>query len=102
MRKSVVDHPEYYNLTGKKECIEQMLEDYGPYITAIFCLTNSYKYLYRAGYKEDHDTDIEKAKWYFNFMEVRCSSAISAHGKKTMNLYLYVKKKLQNEESKKK
>ena len=97
-----IAHPDYYNLPGKEECIEQMLKDYGPYITAIFCLTNSYKYLYRAGYKGDRDTDIEKAKWYFNFMESRCSSAISAHGKKTMNLYLYVKKKLQNEESKKK
>lgn len=95
-----VNHPDHYNLPGKKECIEQMMEDYGRHITAIFCLTNSYKYLYRAGHKDDYEADIEKAKWYFNFVENRCNSAII--GQATIRLYLYVKKKLQNVESEKK
>ena len=64
-----VNHPSHYNIPGKKECIVQMREDYGETITAIFCLTNAYKYLYRAGHKGDKKEDIEKAKWYFNYLE---------------------------------
>lgn len=66
---NVIDHPDHYNLPGKKECIEQMREDYGETITAIFCLTNAYKYLYRAGQKEGNsaEQDIEKAKWYYRY-----------------------------------
>mgnify|MGYP002622091114 CR=1 FL=1 len=62
-----VVHPSHYNLPGKKECIEQMLEDYGETITAIFCLTNAYKYLYRAGHKDDAEKDIAKANWYYGY-----------------------------------
>ena len=64
---SNVDHPSHYNLPGKKECIEQMKEDYGDFITAVFCLTNAYKYLYRAGHKNDRQEDINKATWYFEY-----------------------------------
>lgn len=64
-----VNHPNHYNLPGKKECIEQMLEDYGFYITMMFCLTNAYKYLYRAGEKlgESFQEDIQKARWYYDY-----------------------------------
>lgn len=91
-----INHPDYYNLPSKKECIEQMLEDYGGRITATFCLTNAYKYLYRAGNKESssYENDIEKARWYFNFVQDRVSSYIQ--GKKAVKLYLYVKRKLEN------
>lgn len=65
--KEAVNHPAHYNIPGKKECIEQMKEDYGDLITVIFCLTNAYKYLYRAGHKDSADEDIEKAKWYYNY-----------------------------------
>ena len=64
---SSVEHPKHYNVSGKKECIEQMREDYGETVTAIFCLTNAYKYLYRAGYKGDKEEDIAKARWYFAY-----------------------------------
>lgn len=65
----MVNHPNHYNLEGKKECIEQMREDYGETITAIFCLTNAYKYLYRAGHKNDKKQDIAKAKWYLDYFK---------------------------------
>ena len=67
---SAVNHPSHYNLPGKKECIEQMREDYGETITAIFCLTNAYKYIYRAGEKEGNSKtqDIEKARWYYRYL----------------------------------
>lgn len=64
---SNVNHPDHYNLPNRKECIEQMLDDYGHDIVAIFCLTNAYKYLYRAGYKGDKNEDISKAEWYYNY-----------------------------------
>lgn len=64
-----INHPKHYSANGKKECIEQMRDDFGDYITAIFCLTNANKYLYRAGNKEGEskDDDIAKAKWYYNY-----------------------------------
>lgn len=65
-----VNHPEHYNTSGKRECIIAMQEDYGDFVTAIFCLTNAYKYLYRAGKKDQNSfqQDIDKAKWYFNYL----------------------------------
>ena len=66
-----VNHPSHYNIAGKRECIVAMREDYGDFITVIFCLTNAYKYLYRAGMKEGNsqEQDIAKAKWYYDYAE---------------------------------
>lgn len=66
-----VNHPAHYNIAGKRECIEAMKEDYGELITTIFCLTNAYKYLYRAGMKEGNSQaqDIAKAKWYYDYQK---------------------------------
>lgn len=66
-----VNHPDHYNIPGKKECIEQMREDCGDLAVIIFCLTNAYKYLYRAGAKEGNskEQDIAKAKWYYDYYE---------------------------------
>lgn len=65
----MVSHPSHYNLEGKKECIELMREDYGETITAVFCLTNAYKYLYRAGNKGSREEDIAKAGWYWEYFK---------------------------------
>lgn len=66
-----VNHPDHYNIPGKRECIEAMKEDYGELITTIFCLTNAYKYLYRAGNKKGNskEQDISKAKWYYDYQD---------------------------------
>lgn len=86
-----VNHPSHYNLPGKKECIMQMLEDYGRQITATFCLTNAYKYLYRAGNKEGAsvETDLSKARWYFDFVNDHLFSSIN--GSYSVKLYRDVK-----------
>ena len=65
-----VEHPTHYNQPGRKECIVEMEEKYGAEVTAVFCLTNSYKYLYRAGEKLDNSIkqDTDKAKWYFEYV----------------------------------
>lgn len=65
----MVSHPSHYNQNGRKECIVEMEEKYGPEVTAIFCLTNACKYLYRAGNKADNpmEQDKNKAKWYYGY-----------------------------------
>lgn len=63
-----VNHPDHYQKEGRKECIVEMQDRFGSYITIIFDLTNSYKYLYRAGLKENNsiEQEIAKARWYYN------------------------------------
>lgn len=69
MMESKVNHPSHYNIPGRPECIVQMRESYGDTAVAIFCLLSSFKYLYRAGHKDDFSTDIEKAKWYRKYVQ---------------------------------
>lgn len=98
--KEQVNHPSHYNLEGKKECIEQMREDYGETITAIFCLTNAYKYLYRAGHKGSKEEDIAKAEWYFGYYlgivdKVAIALKLNAH---LQDLALNIAEALKNED----
>ena len=74
----MVSHPSHYNKAGRKECIVEMEEKYGAEATAIFCLTNAYKYLYRAGDKADNplEQDKSKSKWYFDY----CNKLIAKYG----------------------
>lgn len=64
-----VNHPSHYQKDGRKECIVEMEEKYGAEATAIFCLTSAYKYLYRAGEKENNpaEQDLGKARFYFDY-----------------------------------
>lgn len=74
----MVNHPSHYNQAGRKECIVEMEELYGPEVTAVFCLTNAYKYLYRDGSKENtpYNQDKHKARWYFDYV----NGMIERHG----------------------
>lgn len=91
-----VNHPDHYNLFGKQECIESMLQSYGPRVVVLFCLTNAYKYLYRAGYKEGNSAsqDLDKARWYLNFVEDRIHGDV--RGKNIVKLYEDVKRELKS------
>ena len=64
-----VNHPQHYLRPGRKECIEEIHDLYGDEILAIFCYTNAYKYLYRAGEKANNskEQDLNKAMWYINY-----------------------------------
>ena len=86
-----INHPSHYNIAGKKECIEQMMEDYGKTVTVAFCLGNAYKYIYRAGEKEGNskEDDLQKAKWYFDFVNNRLYSFVK--NKYLVKLYVFVK-----------
>lgn len=99
----MVSHPSHYNKAGRKECIVEMEEKYGPEYTAVFCLMSSVKYDYRAGDKEDNPTeqDRNKAKWCFDYT----NKLIAKYGILVINgvriedtdLYLDIKEMLENE-----
>ena len=50
---SNVDHPAHYKRKGRRECIDEMIEIYGPKDVIAFCELNAFKYEYRAGLKGD-------------------------------------------------
>ena len=62
----MVNHPGHYNVQGRKECIDEMIEIYGPSAVYMFCTLNAYKYNYRAGHKDNKEQDEAKAVWYIN------------------------------------
>ena len=87
-----ISHPTHYNIKGKRECIVAIREDYGDFVAAVFCLTNAYKYLYRAGNKqgESVDDDIAKARWYFDYHK----KLSYVFNNDVLKLYKYVEKEL--------
>lgn len=66
--KEQVNHPAHYNIPGRKECIEEMVDIWGPEKTADWCEMTAYKYEYRAGMKDDNPAaqDMSKREWYTN------------------------------------
>ena len=91
---SVVNHPSHYQQAGRKECIVEMEEKYGGEYTAIFCLTSAYKYLYRAGNKENNplEQDKSKAKWYFDYTNklIKKYGILTFNGIRIENTDLYL------------
>lgn len=63
-----VIHPNHYNIPGRKECIEEMVEKFGHEKTEAFCELNSYKYHYRHEMKNGQE-DLDKACNYENMLK---------------------------------
>ena len=63
-----VIHPGHYNIPGRKECIEEMVEKFGHEKTEAFCELNSYKYHYRHELKNGQE-DLDKASNYSNMLK---------------------------------
>lgn len=63
-----VDHPSHYNVEGKKECIEEMIDKWGKETVATWCEITAFKYKYRCGSKPNNSISQEKRKidWYEN------------------------------------
>lgn len=94
-----VNHPSHYCKAGRKECIVEMEEKYGIPATVGFCLMNAYKYLYRAGDKDNnsYEQDIKKASWYFGYatgLLVKTNNGECF--KENSDLYLDIKEMLEN------
>lgn len=51
MNKEAVNHPAHYNMEGRKECIEEMVDIFGVEEVKAFCKLNVYKYRYRFALK---------------------------------------------------
>lgn len=74
IEKEQVNHPAHYNIPGRKECIEEMIDEWGSELTAIWCEMTAYKYEYRAGLKDGNskEQDMAKRDWYLHkAMEIR-------------------------------
>lgn len=63
-----VIHPGHYNIPGRKECIEEMVEKFGHEKTEAFCELNSYKYHYRHELKNGQE-DLDKASNYTKMLQ---------------------------------
>ena len=62
-KNEMVNHPAHYNIPGRKECIDEMVDKFGIVAVRHFCLLNAYKYDYRHALKGGAE-DLEKARWY--------------------------------------
>lgn len=60
---SNVIHPGHYNIPGRKECIEEMVDKFGMEAVETFCALNAYKYTYRHELKNGQE-DLDKASNY--------------------------------------
>lgn len=61
--KDNVNHPSHYEKSCSLECIDVMEAMFGPGYLIIFCLMNSFKYLWRHKNKNGKE-DLDKANWY--------------------------------------
>lgn len=61
-----VNHPTHYQKEGRKECIVEMEEKFGPLAVYWFSVLSAYKYRYREGDKPGNsaEQDEAKAEWY--------------------------------------
>lgn len=66
--KEQVNHPEHYNIPGRKECWDEFVDKFGAKHTFVWCLMTAQKYLYRQGLKDGNpaEQDIKKAFAYVN------------------------------------
>ena len=64
INSETVNHPSYYNLPERKECIDEMIDIYGLKDVVKWCEITAYKYKYRAGHKGSATEDMSKAAWY--------------------------------------
>lgn len=58
----LVNHPQHYNQSGRKECWDEMIDIFGVHAVILFDVLSAYKYYYRAGEKEGNPKEQDKAK----------------------------------------
>lgn len=96
-----VNHPNHYNVPGRRECIVEMVEKYGEIPVYWFCMLNAYKYEYRAGLKGSAETDLKKAEWYRNYAcKLMDEAATKCCNTKCVPIEVYNKIKAELEELK--
>lgn len=63
-----VNHPSHYQGVNGVEAIDAIVASLGVEGAKKFCHGNALKYLMRAGKKGDYKEDLEKAKWYIDYI----------------------------------
>lgn len=66
--KEAVQHPAHYNQYDV-EVLTMMERIWGKEEVKTFCKLNAFKYRMRAGYKDDVETDLQKEKFYLEYLE---------------------------------
>lgn len=66
-----VNHPNHYQSKNGKETIEEMVDIFGIKWTCVWSIITAFKYISRAGKKQDnpYEQDISKAKWYLEWVK---------------------------------
>lgn len=66
--EELINHPSHYSHDGGMECIDMMVQAFGPESVIEFCKLNAFKYVFRAGSKvgAPEAQDLRKAVWYLN------------------------------------
>ena len=64
--------PNYYQNAGNIECWDCMRMMFDEHTFADHCLLTAFKYLWRAGNKDDFKQDIDKAYTYMNHAKETC------------------------------
>lgn len=64
INSDTANHSSHCNLSGRKECIDEMIDIYGLKDVAKWCEITAYKYKYCAGHKGSVVEDMSKATWY--------------------------------------
>nr|DAJ12218.1 MAG TPA: nucelotide kinase [Bacteriophage sp.] len=75
----MVNHPKHYNRSGRKECIEEMIDIWGKEKVAMWCEMTAYKYKYRIGLKDNPMQEQGKIDWYENKARELKASLNSPH-----------------------
>lgn len=65
MKEDKVNNPSHY-ASGSIECIDAMLSAFGKESVMWFCRLNAFKYLWRAGKKDNELEDLKKTRWYLD------------------------------------
>lgn len=74
-KEDIVNKPKHY--TGRPvECIDEMIEVFGPEVVMHFCLCNIWKYRYRVLDKNGQE-DMDKSDWYMKkYLELKSAAGM--------------------------
>lgn len=74
-----------------RDYLYRMIDNYGPYVTAVLCLSMAHRYLYEAESKKPsvRDKYVKKAREYFTFVNEHLYACVSSAG--ALQLYQDVK-----------
>lgn len=83
MKEDLVNHPKHFADSCSLECIEAMEISFGINAIIQYCKIAAFKYIWRYKAKGGKE-DLEKAKWYLEYIDKRVDSIESYGGNKLL------------------